>query len=71
MHRECDGSCLVQQLKSEEIKFEDGTSLFFYYCRHEKTHVLTNYPGLVRTKGETKTDLDSAQPPGSATSSHP
>lgn len=49
---ECDGSCLVQQKKSEEIKFEDGESLFMYWCRHEHCFILTNYPGLVRTKQE-------------------
>jgi hypothetical protein len=42
MPRECDGSCLITQKKSEEIQF--------YWCRHESCFVLTNYPGLVRTK---------------------
>ena len=41
----CDGSCLVEQKKSEETKFEDGTSLFFYWCSHERVYVLTNLPG--------------------------
>jgi hypothetical protein len=43
MPRECDGSCLVHQTKSEEIRCEDGEILRFYWCSHEKTWILTTY----------------------------
>ncbi len=56
----CDGSCLVQQPRGEELKFEDGQSLFFYWCWHEQTYVLTNYPPPKSAKRLSKTVNESA-----------
>jgi hypothetical protein len=40
----CDGSCLVRPNSNEmHIPCEDGEQLRFFYCVHERTHVLTNY----------------------------
>jgi hypothetical protein len=41
--RPCDGSCLIKHPRGEELKFQEGPSLFFYWCWHEQTWVLTNY----------------------------
>ncbi len=55
--RDCDGSCLVKQRKSEILTFEDGTQLSFYWCRHEQVYVLTNYLRNERKKRRKKEAL--------------
>ena len=41
--RPCDGSCLIKQPRGEKLKFQEGPSLFLYWCWHEQTWILTNY----------------------------
>jgi hypothetical protein len=52
--RPCDGSCLVKQSRAEELKFQDGPSLFFYWCWHERTRVPTSYRSQTKVKWKTK-----------------
>jgi len=39
----CDGTCLVNQKQSEEIRCQDGEILRFYWCIHEHIYILTTY----------------------------
>jgi hypothetical protein len=36
----CDGSCFVEQRYAQEIPCEDGETLRFYLCFHERLWVL-------------------------------
>jgi hypothetical protein len=39
----CDGSCLVRQELSEQIPCQEGEPLRFYFCKHQREHILTTY----------------------------